>query len=629
MSINCSGLSQFIEFSNLLISQKIQTWNIQDLTPEKLIDFLSDRFSLKVEFDRESGVWERYSNREHALRVLRRADKTVRGEFEKSRFCGLSYNDFRLFLALHDIGKGRGITREQEKINTQMILADVFQRLGHPPRNIDIFLSMVEYDTLGRYLREDINADKALQELENMAQQAHLHTRLFFDLFLKFYCCDAGSYESVNQALFEDGLLSFKEHYLKKINTLYSLLPSLESFFQVLNGKRCSLEERVRELYRNRHALILGKEDEDQLIKQLVSRPLFYWRQWVPCCLRSEEKKVKEIWKQIILNRNLISRPNITSSSLSIPICEIREQAIGKIKRLFLNWDQNNNPNSDLIKIPDISIPVLEKLAKIKQVRAILKDDYFVFTHGCHPYTYMTFLFYRELLKLLIPYQDNRYIVPMRAPRKLAVGMKTIMEQRPDTRRLDYAFNCVTTVSADAYLNSAEQAESALYYANGRVAGGSLIETRFKNGFEDQMKESRLPIDLQKTWMDRFNSLCKMLVKSSETYGLLAICVPKQVTYNLSFLAHKAGWTCSKIEQLSQDDFLEILERLQADEKVGCGSCGYGERPLQMRFFPERLTADQGVLILPFFDMDEQVVVSKIQEFTRDFYASLHTFNAF
>jgi len=83
-----------------------------DYTPEALIS-LFER-DLSKEYNADSGVREKYSIKRHTLMVM--------GQFEKyfgrcELPAGVTKNFFRVFLALHDIGKSRAIKETGDKHN--------------------------------------------------------------------------------------------------------------------------------------------------------------------------------------------------------------------------------------------------------------------------------------------------------------------------------------------------------------------------------------------------------------------------------------------------------------------------------------------------------------------------------
>lgn|GEM_PF-1703340 len=153
---------------------------------------------------------ENFSVSEHSERVLNLAQK-YRTYFEEDVTKAVSWDEFLLFLALHDIGKG--IAQENESLAygtkfsfkkgeleiTQQILTTVMEILKVPSHKIRLFCEMLRYDTQGLYLTGDIELEEAFDNILEMARNSQQAPRVFYRIFRAYHILDAASYPSLSQ----------------------------------------------------------------------------------------------------------------------------------------------------------------------------------------------------------------------------------------------------------------------------------------------------------------------------------------------------------------------------------------------------------------------------------------------
>ena len=113
-----------------------------DYAPKSLIS-LFER-DLSKEFNADSGVREQYSIKRHTLMVMSQFEKY----FSRNDLpAGVSSNFFRVFLALHDIGKSEAINKTGDKRNqhryTISVMSAVFSQLEFSDRETKIALALV------------------------------------------------------------------------------------------------------------------------------------------------------------------------------------------------------------------------------------------------------------------------------------------------------------------------------------------------------------------------------------------------------------------------------------------------------------------------------------------------------
>ncbi len=163
-------------------------------------DFCSEDLIIILEqlypdtYEKSVGVWEKYTLKQHTLMVM--------GQFEKYFSCKdlpLDFNReiFRLFLALHDIGKPMAISKEGKHLQhkyTQEYISKLFKELGIDSKHFNLVMSLVSSDPIGGYLTEKLDEEKTKEVVRQMAECAGVNARDFFKLLCIYYKVDAGSY---------------------------------------------------------------------------------------------------------------------------------------------------------------------------------------------------------------------------------------------------------------------------------------------------------------------------------------------------------------------------------------------------------------------------------------------------
>jgi hypothetical protein len=183
---------------------------------------------------------EGFSVGQHTQRVLELAQK-YRAYFEKDIAEVVSWDEFLLFLALHDIGKG--IAQENESLafgtklsfkegeleTTQQILMKVMEMLEVPPHKIRLFCEMLRYDTQGLYLPGDIQLEEAFDNILEMANNSQQDPRLFYRVFRAYHILDAASYPSLKPYFeFNAEALKYCSFYVEMDEALAKVLQQTE-----------------------------------------------------------------------------------------------------------------------------------------------------------------------------------------------------------------------------------------------------------------------------------------------------------------------------------------------------------------------------------------------------------------
>lgn len=179
----------------------------------ELLSRLQQDDTLKELYSKDAGVSEGYTILEHTQLVLETAAKW-KSSFDSKVLPLVSWKEFLLFLALHDIGKGiakesesavfgTSITfKEHELKKTQDVLRQVMERVGLEDKKITLFSALLSYDSQGLYLRGLISKHEVFDNLIEMAFHAEVPLNKMYDLLEVFHAIDAASYPNLFSTLF-------------------------------------------------------------------------------------------------------------------------------------------------------------------------------------------------------------------------------------------------------------------------------------------------------------------------------------------------------------------------------------------------------------------------------------------
>lgn len=187
-------------------SKTREVFAAENASPTSIIQVLSQHPFLHQCYSKYAQ--EGFSVGQHTQRVLELAQK-YRVCFEKDIAEVVSWDEFLLFLALHDVGKG--IAQENESLafgtklsfkegeleTTQQILITAMEMLGISPHKIRLFCEMLRYDTQGLYLPGDIQLEEAFDNILEMANNSQQDPLVFYRIFRAYHILDAASYPSL------------------------------------------------------------------------------------------------------------------------------------------------------------------------------------------------------------------------------------------------------------------------------------------------------------------------------------------------------------------------------------------------------------------------------------------------
>ena len=260
---NFDEISLFFSSTSWGVTTKTIFENL-DATPASLIDALSQNAFLKECFSKKAGVTEGYTVGGHTEKVLEIAQRYRDSLIEKVTKI-VSWSEFLLFLALHDIGKGVAHEnetslfstslsfKESELRNTQKILSTAMQELGVPAQNIELFFEMLSYDSQGLYLKGQIDSDEIFDNILEMARNSHTDPISFYQLFQIYHLVDAASYPTLSSLFeFEKGTIKHNKTYQEKIDAFEKRLKEINKGKEVFEDLLEWIQKkRIRKKFKN------------------------------------------------------------------------------------------------------------------------------------------------------------------------------------------------------------------------------------------------------------------------------------------------------------------------------------------------------------------------------------------
>jgi len=159
----------------------------------------SELFGRLMELD--AGVSEGLTIEQHTNVVGELFEKYFKGKLEKSGVTSLSDYDFRLLLALHDIGKGVSIIFTDDKGRQHEYTVRIVRRLlldlDIEPHKAKTILALIDQDIIGEYLQGKRDKSYVSERIHDMAQELEITQEELFNILKIMYMCDAGSYTTI------------------------------------------------------------------------------------------------------------------------------------------------------------------------------------------------------------------------------------------------------------------------------------------------------------------------------------------------------------------------------------------------------------------------------------------------
>ena len=145
----------------------------ESFSPEKLVTLLEKQYP--DTYEQGTDVWEGYTLKQHTLMVMKQFEKYFS---DKTLPANVNKDNFRLILALHDIGKPEAIAKGGKHLQheyTQQYVQKLFSELEIDKKHTDLALALTSKDPIGKYIANRTNALDTRTDIENMAIEGSSH----------------------------------------------------------------------------------------------------------------------------------------------------------------------------------------------------------------------------------------------------------------------------------------------------------------------------------------------------------------------------------------------------------------------------------------------------------------------
>lgn len=153
-----------------------------------------NEISMTQLFKESAGVWEGYSIGEHTQMVMMQFERYFADGYNSSL---LSRGDFRVMLAIHDIGKPLAIQagdKRRQHAYTRACIEKILEPFALPNQQRTVITEISTQDHIGSYIKGEITSDQAAANIKQLAQKINLPVADLTELLITYYMCDAGSY---------------------------------------------------------------------------------------------------------------------------------------------------------------------------------------------------------------------------------------------------------------------------------------------------------------------------------------------------------------------------------------------------------------------------------------------------
>jgi hypothetical protein len=175
---------------------------VQTTSGQQIIDCLKQSSALATLFESSAHVYQGYSVEAHTRMVL-----DLFANYVDHRFMGihLNSNDFKLLLALHDIGKSISKDTSQQHQFTRPIIESIMEKMNFPQTKKDLIVEIACQDYFGELIQGRMLAKEAANNIEHIARITHVPVDEVFYLCQLYHLCDVSSYTSHADAAVKDG----------------------------------------------------------------------------------------------------------------------------------------------------------------------------------------------------------------------------------------------------------------------------------------------------------------------------------------------------------------------------------------------------------------------------------------
>jgi len=171
----------------------------EDYQPQELVDELKKSPYIQRLYEMDAGTNE--STESHTTKVMQRFEYYIEADFGGKVF---TTEEFRLMLALHDIGKPMAVkmtgSTEAQHEYTVQTLRFALQATGLSSRKIESMIAFVNQDVLGEFIQGKVTVEQTSHELSELAEAMGMPRLDLLENVRQFLICDAGSYEGLQDS---------------------------------------------------------------------------------------------------------------------------------------------------------------------------------------------------------------------------------------------------------------------------------------------------------------------------------------------------------------------------------------------------------------------------------------------
>ena len=165
-------------------------------SPKELLNVIGKDFFEKDVYQEGVGVLEGDNSLwKHTLMALGQFEKYFSGTKLPE---GFDDNFFRVFLALHDIGKlmavKKGNKYDQHKYTVQIKQLGLEGKLPFNRNQLKVVLALMEGDPIGQFMNGEVPLEETVNRITEMAESLSLSVYVFFRLLTIYYQVESGSY---------------------------------------------------------------------------------------------------------------------------------------------------------------------------------------------------------------------------------------------------------------------------------------------------------------------------------------------------------------------------------------------------------------------------------------------------
>ena len=199
----------------------------ENFDPKDLISLLKADSELNKLFNSDADVYEYLTIEKHTILMMNQYEKYFSKNYNSIL---LSKCEFRLAMALHDIGKPISVEktgkRSDQHLYTLEVVMPIIKDLGFSEKDQNIVYEMINHDILGAYFCERYDLARSVKEICEIANRLKCGAVELLSLFRIFYFCDASSYTKNAGCRYSlDLLFDFSiPDFSAKIRTKYDLL---------------------------------------------------------------------------------------------------------------------------------------------------------------------------------------------------------------------------------------------------------------------------------------------------------------------------------------------------------------------------------------------------------------------